>query len=63
MFSDFISKVDAFITTQSILLRPKLDALADERDDDAGRDVAALPAPSATPAAKAPATTADEWDF
>ena len=63
VFSGFISKVDAFITTQSILLRPKLDALADERDDDARREVAALPAPSAPPAAKAPATTADEWDF
>ena len=61
VFSDFISKVDAFITTQSILMRPKLAQLRDERPR---RDEAPEPAErAAAPAEKVPAATADEWDF
>lgn len=72
VFSEFISLVDAFITTQSILLRPHLSALDDGRDEERGqtgevRGVPSLQAPeygrSGTPAEAAPAGAPDEWDF
>jgi hypothetical protein len=67
-FSKFISKVDAFITTQSILQRPKfpqqdLEADEEKKDDEASGDE--MPKLTPYPQAKAPnaAATADEWDF
>jgi hypothetical protein len=68
VFSDFISKVDAFITTQSILQRPKPGAMRNKLAlrDDGRHDEPAPPAdePYAEPAPSAPAPhDAGEWDF
>jgi hypothetical protein len=65
-FSAFISDVDAFITTQSILQEALTDDLkkADEGDG-AGQNGSRqmLPKPADAPAAPAAKTGNDEWDF
>jgi hypothetical protein len=69
IFSDFISKVDAFITTQSILQRPKHGGMRHRQanNDDAHHPDESAPMPDeshAEPAPGAPATPAGgEWDF
>jgi len=72
IFSAFISKVDAFITTQSILQRPKMGQLRDEHDEeDEGEPhetegMPGHPIPptyGAKPNGAANGATAGDWDF
>jgi hypothetical protein len=68
-FSAFISKVDAFITTQSILQEALTDDLKREPEDSARYDdPPPAPAPTGEPVGAAAAATngkaaTDEWDF
>jgi hypothetical protein len=62
-FSDFISKVDAFITTQSILQEALTDDLKMGQED-VGQNGARKAIPEPMPASAAPGAKAgDEWDF
>lgn len=68
-FSQFISTVDAFITTQSILQDALTDDLKKDQEDNSGRNGASQngmypPAAMPMPSAGAPASERhDEWDF
>ena len=64
-FSDFISSVDAFITTQSILQHALEESLKGEEQEEEARNGPAMPAPvgvSAPPASNGSAPS-DDWDF
>jgi hypothetical protein len=64
-FSTFISSVDAFITTQSILQHALEDALKGEEGEEEARTERAMPAPvgvGAPPASNGHAPS-DDWDF
>jgi hypothetical protein len=65
VFSDFISKVDSFITTQSILERPKraLEQQPDEEEEAPHHDDMPELPPSDPAKTAGAGTPADEWDF
>ena len=68
-FSAFISNVDAFITTQSILQEALTDDLKGQNGDDyevqepRNGNSAAVPELAVAPAAAAAKAGSDEWDF
>jgi hypothetical protein len=64
-FSAFISSVDAFITTQSILQHALEDALKGEEGDEEARNGRAMPAPVgvAAPPGSNGHGPSDDWDF
>jgi hypothetical protein len=63
-FSDFISDVDAYITTQSILQEALTDDLKADQEDPSTATRLQLAAPPASgPPVAAPAKAGEEWDF
>ena len=66
-FSEFISKVDAFITTQSILQQALTDDLKRDQEEGPARSEGDVPPPqhelAATPSGTNGKPSSDEWDF